>query len=195
MSILVTGGAGFIGSHTCVELLNAGYDVVVADNLYNASEKSLERVKKITGKDLKFYKADIRDKEAMNEIFEKEEIESVIHFAGLKACAEEKENTLLHILSLRLRYPVSLTDEAKERYVAHLREQELYIIPKLVGQKNMERITFFCENGWITQAAVKAGLEQASRMEWAEGTAELLHLQRKYFTEQKKERYSFDELW
>ena len=62
MSILVTGGAGFIGSHTCVELLNAGYDVVVADNLYNASEKSLERVKKITGKDLKFYKADIRDK-------------------------------------------------------------------------------------------------------------------------------------
>ena len=112
-----------------------------------------------------------------------------------KACAEEKENTLLHILSLRLRYPVSLTDEAKERYVAHLREQELYIIPKLVGQKNMERITFFCENGWITQAAVKAGLEQASRMEWAEGTAELLHLQRKYFTEQKKERYSFDELW
>lgn len=85
MSILVTGGAGFIGSHTCVELLNAGYDVVVADNLYNASEKSLERVKKITGKDLKFYKADIRDKEAMNEIFEKEEIESVIHFAGLKA--------------------------------------------------------------------------------------------------------------
>ena len=88
MSILVTGGAGFIGSHTCVELLNAGYDVVVADNLYNASEKSLERVKKITGKDLKFYKADIRDKEAMNEIFEKEEIESVIHFAGLKAVGE-----------------------------------------------------------------------------------------------------------
>ena len=88
MTIIVTGGAGFIGSHTCVELLNAGYDVVVADNLYNASEKSLERVKKITGKDLKFYKADIRDKEAMNEIFEKEEIESVIHFAGLKAVGE-----------------------------------------------------------------------------------------------------------
>lgn len=78
-----------------------------------------------------------------------------------KHVRRKKENTLLHILSLRLRYPVSLTDEAKERYVAHLREQELYIIPKLVGQKNMERITFFCENGWITQAAVKAGLEQA----------------------------------
>jgi hypothetical protein len=112
-----------------------------------------------------------------------------------KACAEEKEHTLLHILSLRLRYPVSLTDEAKERYVAHLREQELYIIPKLVEQKNMEMTAFFCENGWISQAAVKAGLEQASRMEWAEGTAELLHLQSKYFTEQKKERYSFDDLW
>ena len=112
-----------------------------------------------------------------------------------KACVEEKEHTLLHILSLRLRYPVSLTDEAKERYVAHLREQELYIIPKLVEQKNMEMTAFFCENGWISQAAVKAGLEQASRMEWAEGTAELLHLQSKYFTEQKKERYSFDDLW
>ena len=88
MTIIVTGGAGFIGSHTCVELLNAGYDVVIADNLYNASEKAVDRVKQITGKDLKFYKADIRDKEAMNEIFEKEEIESVIHFAGLKAVGE-----------------------------------------------------------------------------------------------------------
>ena len=88
MSILVTGGAGFIGSHTCVELLNAGYDVVVADNLYNASEKSLERVKKITGKDLKFYKADILDRDALNEIFDKEDIDSCIHFAGLKAVGE-----------------------------------------------------------------------------------------------------------
>ena len=88
MSILVTGGAGFIGSHTCVELLNAGYEVVVADNLYNASEKAIERVKEITGKELTFYKADIRDREAMNRIFDKEDIESVIHFAGLKAVGE-----------------------------------------------------------------------------------------------------------
>ena len=94
MAILVTGGAGFIGSHTCVELLNAGYDVVVVDNLYNASEKALERVKKITGKDLKFYKADIRDREALNEIFENEEIESVIHFAGLKAVGESVQKPL-----------------------------------------------------------------------------------------------------
>lgn len=89
MSILVTGGAGFIGSHTCVELLNAGYEVVVVDNLYNSSKEALKRVEEITGKTVKFYEADIRDKEAMNEIFDKEaDIESVIHFAGLKAVGE-----------------------------------------------------------------------------------------------------------
>ena len=89
MSILVTGGAGFIGSHTCVELLIAGYEVVVVDNLYNSSQEALRRVEEITGKTVKFYEADIRDKEAMNEIFDKEEdIESVIHFAGLKAVGE-----------------------------------------------------------------------------------------------------------
>lgn len=88
MKILVTGGAGYIGSHTCVELLEAGYDVVVVDNLYNASEKSLERVKEITGKDLAFYRADILDEEALDKIFEKEKVDAVIHFAGLKAVGE-----------------------------------------------------------------------------------------------------------
>ena len=88
MAILVTGGAGFIGSHTCVELLNAGYEVVVLDNLVNASEKSLERVKAITGKDVTFYKGDILDREILNEIFKKEKIDSCIHFAGLKAVGE-----------------------------------------------------------------------------------------------------------
>lgn len=89
MKILVTGGAGYIGSHTCVELLEAGYDVVVVDNLYNASEKSLERVKEITGKEVTFYQADIRDKKALDEIFDKEtDVEAVIHFAGLKAVGE-----------------------------------------------------------------------------------------------------------
>lgn len=88
MSILVTGGAGYIGSHTVVELQNAGYDVVVMDNLSNASEKSLDRVTQITGKPVKFYKADILDREALNEIFNKEEIDSCIHFAGLKAVGE-----------------------------------------------------------------------------------------------------------
>lgn len=88
MAILVTGGAGYIGSHTCVELLNAGYEVVVMDNLSNSSEESLKRVEKITGKAVKFYKADMLDKPSMEEIFEKESIDSVIHFAGLKAVGE-----------------------------------------------------------------------------------------------------------
>ena len=88
MAILVTGGAGFIGSHTVVELQNAGYEVVVLDNLSNASEKSLERVEQITGKPVKFYKADILDREALNKIFDQEQIDSCIHFAGLKAVGE-----------------------------------------------------------------------------------------------------------
>ncbi len=88
MKILVTGGAGFIGSHTVVELQEAGYDVVVLDNLSNSSEKSLERVEKITGKKVPFYKADILDREALEEIFAKEAVEAVIHFAGLKAVGE-----------------------------------------------------------------------------------------------------------
>ena len=88
MAILVTGDAGYIGSHTVVELQNAGYDVVVLDNLSNASEKALDRVSKITGKPVKFYKADILDRDALNDIFDKETIESCIHFAGLKAVGE-----------------------------------------------------------------------------------------------------------
>ncbi len=88
MAILVTGGSGYIGSHTVVELTNAGYEVVVCDNLSNSSEKSLERVAQITGKKVPFYKADIRDRDAMNAIFDKEDISAVIHFAGLKAVGE-----------------------------------------------------------------------------------------------------------
>ncbi len=88
MRILVTGGAGYIGSHTCVELLNAGHEVVVLDNLYNSSEKAVERVKEITGKDLKFYEADLLDKAAVENVFNNEKIDAVIHFAGLKAVGE-----------------------------------------------------------------------------------------------------------
>lgn len=88
MAILVTGGAGFIGSHTVVELQNAGYEVVVVDNLSNSSKKSLDRVKEITGKEVKFYEADILDKVALENIFDKENIDSCIHFAGLKAVGE-----------------------------------------------------------------------------------------------------------
>lgn len=86
--ILVTGGAGFIGSHTCVELLNEGYEVVVVDNLCNSKKESIKRIEKITGKSVKFYEADILNIDALAEIFEKNEIDAVIHFAGLKAVGE-----------------------------------------------------------------------------------------------------------
>ena len=92
--ILVTGGAGFIGSHTCVELLNAGYDIVIVDNLYNSNEKSLDRVKELTGKDFSFYQYDIRDKENMRKVFENHKIDACIHFAGLKAVGESVEKPL-----------------------------------------------------------------------------------------------------
>ena len=94
MAVLVTGGAGYIGSHTCVELLNNGYEVVVMDNLYNSNEKALERVEQITGKKVTFYNVDMLDREAMNEIFEKETIDSVIHFAGYKAVGESVRKPL-----------------------------------------------------------------------------------------------------
>ena len=96
MSILVTGGAGFIGSHTCVELLNAGYDIVIVDNLYNSNEKSLDRVKELTGKDFSFYPYDIRDKENMRKVFENHKIDACIHFAGLKAVGESCREPLMY---------------------------------------------------------------------------------------------------
>ncbi|MDE6743453.1 MAG: UDP-glucose 4-epimerase GalE [Lachnospiraceae bacterium] len=91
MAILVTGGSGFIGSHTVVELLESGREVVVIDNLSNSSPVALKRVEEITGKQVVFYQADIRDREALEEVFAKEKIESCIHFAGLKAVGESVE--------------------------------------------------------------------------------------------------------
>lgn len=94
MAILVTGGAGYIGSHTCVELLNAGYDVAVVDNLSNSCEKALERVEKITGKKARFYQVDLLDQPALKDVFDRESIDSVIHFAGLKAVGESVHKPL-----------------------------------------------------------------------------------------------------
>jgi UDP-glucose 4-epimerase len=88
MKVLVTGGAGYIGSHTCVELLNKGYEVVVVDNLCNANPESLRRVRELTGKNLSFYEADVRDAAQLTKIFQENEIGCVIHFAGLKAVGE-----------------------------------------------------------------------------------------------------------
>ena len=94
MSILVAGGAGYIGSHTCVELLNAGYEVVVVDNLYNSSEEAVKRVENITKKAVKFYEVDLLDKDKLSHVFDQEKIESVINFAGLKAVGESVRKPL-----------------------------------------------------------------------------------------------------
>lgn len=93
-NILLTGGAGYIGSHTLVELLNRGYSVSVVDNLYNSCEEAMQRVREITGKDFKFYNADIRDRAAMEKIFSENRFDAVIHFAGLKAVGESCQKPL-----------------------------------------------------------------------------------------------------
>lgn len=94
MAVLVTGGAGYIGSHTCVELINAGVDVVIVDNFYNCKKSSLDRIRALVDRDFKFYECDIRDKEGMDKIFKAEDIDSVIHFAGLKAVGESVHKPL-----------------------------------------------------------------------------------------------------
>ncbi|MBO6149866.1 MAG: UDP-glucose 4-epimerase GalE [Clostridium sp.] len=94
MQILVTGGTGFIGSHTCVELLNAGYDVIIADNLYNSKEMVVDRIEQITGKRPKFYNLDLRDYDSVSELFDLEDIDAVIHFAGYKAVGESVKEPL-----------------------------------------------------------------------------------------------------
>lgn len=117
MKILVTGGAGYIGSHTCVELLNKGYEIVVLDNLVNSCEKSLDVVKSITGKDFPFYKVDMLDYNAMETVFKENKIDAVIHFAGLKAVGESTQIPItyyhnnitgtLHLMQLMEKYDVN----------------------------------------------------------------------------------------
>ncbi|MDB2106227.1 UDP-glucose 4-epimerase GalE [Clostridium paraputrificum] len=94
MSILVTGGAGYIGSHTSIELLQAGYDIVIVDNFCNSKPESLNRIEELTGKKPKFYEVDILDREGLNKVFEENNIEAVIHFAGLKAVGESVEKPI-----------------------------------------------------------------------------------------------------
>jgi UDP-glucose 4-epimerase len=94
MKVLVTGGTGYIGSHTCVELIKSGYEVVVVDNLYNSSLEVLKRIKKLTGVDIPFYKEDVRDRVALTQIFEQHLIDAVFHFAGLKAVGESIEKPI-----------------------------------------------------------------------------------------------------
>ena len=94
MAVLVTGGAGYIGSHTCVELMNAGIDVVIVDNFYNCKKSSIDRIKALVGRDFPYYECDIRDREGLDKIFKTEKIDSVIHFAGLKAVGESVQKPL-----------------------------------------------------------------------------------------------------
>lgn len=94
MAVLVTGGAGYIGSHTCVELINSGAEVVIVDNFYNCKKSSIDRIRALVNKDFKYYECDIRDRNGLDAIFKKEKIDSVIHFAGLKAVGESVEKPL-----------------------------------------------------------------------------------------------------
>ena len=118
MKVLLTGGAGYIGSHTCVELLDAGYDTVIADNFSNSSPKVLERIKEITGREPKIYNIDVADRDAVEDMFEKEGFDAVIHFAGLKAVGESTQipvryyrnniDTTLTLLEVMEKYDVNI---------------------------------------------------------------------------------------
>lgn len=118
-NILVTGGAGYIGSHICVELLEQGYDVVVMDNLSNSSETAVRRVEKLTGKELRFYEADIRDRRAYDEIFSQNEIYGVIHMAGLKAVGESVRTPLAYFDN-NINGTVALLEKMKEYHVKRI---------------------------------------------------------------------------
>ena len=116
MNILVAGGAGYIGSHTCVELINAGHNVICVDNLSNSKYESIKRVEQITGKKIKFYKVDLTDYEASRVVFEENKIDGVIHFAGFKCVPESIKvplkyyqnniDTVFTVLNLMKKYDV-----------------------------------------------------------------------------------------
>ena len=135
MSILITGGAGFIGSHTAVEFLEAGYDIVVVDNYYNSSPKALERIKEITGKSFRFYEVDLCDKAALEKVFvENPDIDSAIHFAGLKAVGESVQkpgmyyyNNLVSTLNL-----VEMLSKYNAKRIVFSSSATVYGMPKTV---------------------------------------------------------------
>ena len=119
MKILVTGGAGYIGSHTCVELLNEGMEVVIMDNLYNSSQKAVDRIQQITGKTVTFYETDMLDREGVRAIFEKEDIDAVIHFAGLKAVGESVAKPIEYYTN-NIAGTLILTDEMRKHGVKNI---------------------------------------------------------------------------
>ena len=158
MSILVTGGAGYIGSHTVVCLQNAGYDVVVLDNLVNSSEEALARVEKITGKKIKFYKGDISDRELLRELFQTENIDSCIHFAGLKAVGESTVKPLEYYIN-NISGSLVLFDEMRNHGVKNIIFSSSATV---YGDPAFVPITEECPLGEITNpyGRTKAMLEQ-----------------------------------
>ncbi|MBQ7964987.1 MAG: UDP-glucose 4-epimerase GalE [Ruminococcus sp.] len=150
MKVLLTGGAGYIGSHTCVELLNNGYEVVIADNFDNASEKVIDRIKQITGKTVEVYKIDVADKEALRELFSKCDIEAVIHFAGYKAVGESVAKPIMYY---RNNIDTTLTllevmSEFNVKKIVFSSSATVYGVPKVVPLK--EGMPTSCTNpyGW-----------------------------------------------
>ena len=119
MKILVTGGAGYIGSHTCVELLNEGYEVVIVDNLYNSNQKAVDRIEQITQKKATFYQNDILDREALDQIFTKENVDAVIHFAGLKAVGESVRKPIEYYTN-NIQGTLILTDVMRKHNVKNI---------------------------------------------------------------------------
>lgn len=158
MSILVTGGAGYIGSHTVACLLNAGYEVVVLDNLVNSSEEALVRVEKITGKKVKFYEGDISDRELLRELFQTENIDSCIHFAGLKAVGESTVKPLEYYIN-NISGSLVLFDEMRKHGVKNIIFSSSATV---YGDPAFVPITEECPLGEITNpyGRTKAMLEQ-----------------------------------
>ncbi len=150
MKVLLTGGAGYIGSHTCVELLNNGYDVVIADNFDNASEKVLGRIEQITGKTAEVFKIDVADKGALRELFSKCDIDAVIHFAGYKAVGESVAKPLMYY---RNNLDTTLTllevmSEFEVKKIVFSSSATVYGVPEVVPLK--EGMPTSCTNpyGW-----------------------------------------------
>lgn len=119
MKILITGGAGFIGSHTSVECLNSGYDIVILDNFCNSDPKVIDAIKKITNKDFKYYECDLLNKEEVNKVFEENEIDAVIHFAALKSVPESVENPLKYYEN-NITGTLNLLEGIKNHKVKHI---------------------------------------------------------------------------
>ena len=134
MKVLVTGGLGFIGSHTVVELLNEGYEVVVIDNLSNASIDVIDKIKKITGKDIIFYEEDVCDIEALEKIFTENQIDAVIHFAGFKAVGESVAKPIMYYENNESCVPDYVYDSVSHQLA------ELY---KTVSKEALEKSTYY----------------------------------------------------